>query len=177
MNIFTSWKQVILREICDDISYGFTASASNDIVGPKFLRITDIVPELIDWDSVPHCEIEPQKSDKYLLKAGDIVIARTGATTGYAKRINKTVDAVFASYLVRIRVKPEHDNRFVGLIVQSDDYKRFIHANLGGAAQPQANAQILTSYPIKLPPLSVKLFPVGNNEKCKVTLKLSENFL
>jgi type I restriction enzyme S subunit len=35
----------------------------------------------------------------------------------------------------------------IGLLVESDDYKRFITANLGGAAQPQANAQVLSSIP------------------------------
>ncbi len=38
-------------------------------------------------------------------------------------------------------------------MVESDDYKRFIKANISGAAQPQANAQVLTSFPLFLPPL------------------------
>lgn len=38
------WKQVILRDICERIDYGYTASAKVKPVGPKFLRITDIVP-------------------------------------------------------------------------------------------------------------------------------------
>ena len=35
--------------------------------------------------------------------------------------------------------------------MESDDYKLFIKRNLGGAAQPQANAQILGSYKIAIP--------------------------
>ena len=77
------WDRVILREICDSVKYGYTASASSEPVGPKFLRITDIVPDRIDWKSVPHCEISEKKLGKYLLHKNDIVIARTGATTGY----------------------------------------------------------------------------------------------
>jgi type I restriction enzyme S subunit len=57
---------------------------------------------------------------------------------------------------VRLRVKPEHSNHMIGLLVESDDYKRFIKANLGGAAQPQANAQVLTSIPIAIPPPQVQ---------------------
>ena len=149
----STWKQVPLRNICERIDYGYTASAQQDPVGPKFLRITDIVPNLIDWASVPYCEVSGANEQKYHLQEGDIVIARTGATTGYAKRVRNHPSSVFASYLVRIRVKPEHDDRYVGLVVESDEYKRFIKANLGGAAQPQANAQVLTSFPILLPPL------------------------
>ena len=87
------------------------------------------------------------------MEKDDIVIARTGATTGYAKQIKTDHQAVFASYLVRIRINPKYDSRYVGFVVESNEYKRFIQLNLGGAAQPQANAQVLTSFPIPLPPL------------------------
>ena len=147
------WNRVILREICDLVNYGYTASANPEPIGPKFLRITDIVPNRIDWTSVPHCKIDDEKLSKYRLKENDIVIARTGATTGYAKRIRTDHKAVFASYLVRIRVNSNYDSQYVGFVIESDEYKKFIQLNLGGAAQPQANAQVLTSFPIPLPPL------------------------
>lgn len=147
------WKRVILREICDLVNYGYTDSAKLEPIGPKFLRITDIVPDRIDWSSVPYCKINKRNLGKYLLEKDDIVIARTGATTGYAKRIRTDHKTVFASYLVRIRINPKYDSQYVGFIVESDEYKRFIQLNLGGAAQPQANAQVLTSFPIPLPPL------------------------
>lgn len=147
------WDSVILREICDLVNYGYTASANPEPIGPKFLRITDIVPSRIDWSAVPHCEISEKNLSKYLLKKNDIVIARTGATTGYAKIIRADYQAVFASYLVRIRVNPKYDSRYVGFVIESDEYKRFIQLNIGGAAQPQANAQVLTSFPIPLPPI------------------------
>ena len=150
------WNRVILREICDLVNYGYTASAKPEPIGPKFLRITDIVPNRIDWTSVPHCKIDDEKFGKYQLKENDIVIARTGATTGYAKRIRVDHQAVFASYLVRIRINPNYDSRYVGFVVESDEYKRFIQLNLGGAAQPNANAQVLTSFPISLPPLTTQ---------------------
>ena len=93
---------------------------------------------------------------KYRLEKDDIVIARTGATTGYAKRIRDDYKAVFASYLVRVRVNPKYDSQYVGFVVESDEYKQFIQLNLGGTAQPQANAQVLTSFPILLPPLDTQ---------------------
>ena len=72
----SGWKTVTLKEISKNIQYGYTASASGELVGPKFLRITDIVPALISWNSVPYCEIEKKDLEKYLLHDGDIVIAR-----------------------------------------------------------------------------------------------------
>jgi type I restriction enzyme S subunit len=147
------WEVKKLRDICQRVDYGYTASANKEPVGPRFLRITDIVPSVIDWASVPYCELDGDGIDKYQLQAGDIVIARTGATTGYAKRLNKRhPESVFASYLVRIRVQPGNSSHLFGVAIESDDYKQFIKTNLSGSAQPQANAQVLTSLPIVLPP-------------------------
>ena len=158
------WDCVILREICDLVNYGYTASAKPEPIGPKFLRITDIVPNHIDWSTVPYCKISKKNLSKYLLKKSEIVIARTGATTGYAKRIRTNHKTVFASYLVRIRVNPKYDSQYVGFVVESEEYKRFIQQNIGGAAQPQANAQVLTSFPIPQPPLTTQ---------CKIAAILS----
>ena len=148
-----AYPTVSLRDVCESVEYGFTASATKDSVGPRFLRITDIVPEQLDWEGVPFCKIESKKLAKYLLRTGDIVIARTGATTGWAKFIKNPPDAIFASYLIRIRPAPTVDPRFIGFVVESSVYKEFIQQHMGGAAQPNANAQILTSYKIPLPPL------------------------
>ncbi len=141
-----------LAELCTAIQYGYTASASHDAVGPKFLRITDIVPDILDWESVPYCTISDDDKKKYWLSDGDIVIARTGATTGYAKQIFNPPEAVFASYLIRLRINEElADPRFIGLLVQSSGYKKFVQSHWGGAAQPNANARTLTGYKLLLP--------------------------
>jgi len=148
------WEVNLLRDICERVNYGYTASAQEEPVGPKFLRITDIVPYLIDWDSVTYCNIEEKDLPKSELKEADIFVARTGSTTGTAKRLHRRhPQTVFASYLVRLRVSAEYSNYYLSLIIESDVYKRFIKANLGGAAQPQANAQALTSFPMVVPPI------------------------
>lgn len=82
------WEVKRLSEIVNT-QYGYTASAESDEVGPKFLRITDIAQQKLTWDDVPYCKIGKNDILKYLIEPGDILIARTGATVGYAKRINK----------------------------------------------------------------------------------------
>jgi len=78
----SEWLEYKLADLCDSIDYGFTTSAKDEPVGPKFLRITDIVSGHIDWDNVPYCESDQANTKKYLLYDNDIVIARTGASTG-----------------------------------------------------------------------------------------------
>jgi type I restriction enzyme, S subunit len=146
------WERNPLSELCESIDYGYTASAEDQDVGPKFLRITDIVPEYIDWSAVPHCQIKEDRLERFRLLEGDIVIARTGATVGYAKRINKRQpDAVFASYLVRLRLKADVDSLMVGIFVESEDYKKYVQSRVGGAAQPNANAKVLSGVGMLLP--------------------------
>lgn len=151
------WERKTLANICDSIDYGYTASASDHNVGPRLLRITDIVPDNIDWSTVPYCEIEDARLEKFGLREGDIVIARTGATVGYAKRLHKRhPDAVFASYLVRLRTRPGVSNLMVGVFVESNDYKSYVLSRVGGAAQPNANAKVLAGAEILVPPQRVQ---------------------
>jgi type I restriction enzyme, S subunit len=150
------WTATSIADVSESVSYGYTASAVREEVGPRFLRITDIAHDLIDWASVPFCEMPENKVTQYLLKDGDTVVARTGATTGYAKRLNKLhPKTVFASYLVRVRAKPGVSNRMLGILMESDEYKKFVKTNIGGAAQPQANAVVLSSMRFALPPQSI----------------------
>ena len=146
-----------LADVAESIHYGYTASASREPIGPKFLRITDIVAPQIDWETVPHCKIEENAMGKYRLRPGDIVIARTGATVGHAKLIRDDRFSVFASYLVRIRIDTaKADPGYVGRVVESSFYKRFVLSNVGGAAQPNANARVLSSFRLPIPPQTLQ---------------------
>ncbi|MFA4852563.1 MAG: restriction endonuclease subunit S [Bacteroidales bacterium] len=150
----TDWKEIELREICSNISYGYTASANIAPVGPKFLRITDISKGRINWETVPYCKISIKDSVKYKLEIGDIVIARTGATTGYNTIIKNEVDAVFASYLIRYKVDKEiAEPFFVGYVLQSNRFQDYVDAIAGGSAQPGANAQQFADFEFLLPTL------------------------
>ena len=148
---------VFLRDVAEFVQYGYTASASDAEVGPKFLRITDIVGPRIDWDSVPYCRVDDANLARFSLAPGDVVIARTGATVGYAKLIRHAKLSVFASYLVRIRVDPTvAEAGYIGRLVESDTYKRFVLSHVGGAAQPNASAKVLTSFRFRLPDISIQ---------------------
>jgi len=132
--------------------YGYTETASSEIIGPKFLRITDIAQKNIDWKNVPYCKISDSEFEKYRLKPGDIVVARTGATAGYGKRLHKNFpDCVFASFLVRLIPNELKWNLFLGLTVDSPEYRDYVLSNAEGSAQPQANATLLASFEINKP--------------------------
>ncbi len=150
----SKWPAYRLADLCDSIDYGYTASAKESPVGPRFLRITDIVPGHINWQSVPHCEIETADAAGYRLHHGDVVIARTGATTGVSAYIANPPDAVFASYLVRLKVGSKADARFIAYFLKSEDFWDYMRGVLGDkSAQPNASARTMTQVKLHLPPL------------------------
>lgn len=140
-----------LKDVCS-MQYGYTETATLDNVGPKFLRITDIAQSYIDWNTVPYCKISDQDYNKYVLREGDVVVARTGATVGASKMMyGRIPDSVFASFLVRIKPLDEEYKYYFGLAITSSDFLDFVQTNAGGSAQPQANPPLLGEYELPIP--------------------------
>jgi type I restriction enzyme S subunit len=146
------WIECSLADACSSIDYGLTASASDREAGPRFLRITDIVTGHIDWSAVPHVAADEATASKYRLHDGDVVLARTGASTGASAYVQKPPPAVFASYLVRLKAKPQFDARFLAYYLRSEDFWTFIRGVLGDkSAQPNASASTMTKAPLRAP--------------------------
>lgn len=134
------------------MQYGYTETATTEPVGPKFLRITDIAQNYIDWNGVPYCPISEENHKKYVLSEGDVVVARTGATVGYAKMVGRNIpDSVFASFLVRIRPIDVEYRYYFGLAITSAEFLDFVQTNAGGSAQPQANPPLLGEFELSIP--------------------------
>ena len=149
------WKTMPLGEFAESVDYGVTASAAEQPIGPKFLRITDIQDGAVDWESVPWCECDTRSASDARLKAGDIVFARTGATTGKSFLIRECpTDAVFASYLIRVRVGAAAEPGFVSHFFQTENYWAQVAKGARGVAQPGVNATTLKALVIPLPPLA-----------------------
>jgi len=145
------WKIKAISEFCEAPQYGYTESATRDAVGPKFLRITDIQEGNVEWATVPYCRCE--KPDKYLLQANDLVFARTGATTGKSYVIKECPIAVFASYLIRLRVRDSVSIDYLYRYFQSPDYWMQIADEKKGTGQPNLNGSKLAALNIPIAPL------------------------
>jgi len=158
-------RSVRVREVAESIQYGHTASAIVREEGPRFLRITDIQNGAVDWDSVPSCDIVAEEVPKYKLSEGDLVFARTGATTGKSFLIRECPDAVFASYLIRVRASKEVDPRYLALFFQSPDYWQQIERGKRGIGQPNVNGKVLGEIELPLPSLAAQRAAVAEIEK------------
>jgi type I restriction enzyme S subunit len=149
------WTWCFLGNLCVDVHYGFTASARPELRKTRLLRITDIQNDRVEWDSVPGCEIEDEKIAQYALRDGDLLIARTGGTIGKTYLVhNPTVQAVFASYLIRALPVLSSVSPYLKLYAGTSLYWRQLYAGAAGTGQPNVNATTLKALLIPLPPLA-----------------------
>jgi type I restriction enzyme S subunit len=146
------WKIGAVSEICHKPEYGYTQSATDKQIGPKFLRITDIQDGKVEWDNVPFCLCPESFIDRYKLEVGDILFARTGATTGKSYIIGECPEAVFASYLIRIKTKEEIRPEYLYYFFNSKFYWDQVKKKIGGSAQGGMNASLLSEIKVHFPP-------------------------
>jgi type I restriction enzyme S subunit len=147
------WRVVRLGEVVERPQYGYTASANQEKIGPKLLRITDIQDDTVYWPTVPFCYIERKNLEKYLLKRGDILVARIGATTGKTYLVNECPLSVFASYLIRLRTTSDLLPEYLYFFTHTSQYWAQINAVKGGRLKQGINIPVLTALLIPLPPL------------------------
>ena len=146
-------ESVSIRQLCARIDYGLSTSGTKD--GPaRFLRITDIQNSYVDWRTVPFCDASASEVQKYSLATGDVVVARTGASTGRSLWVTVDEPSVFASYLVRFRVGPRIASRYLGYVLNSEPWFRHVASHAyGKSAQPNMSAAAMAEFVILLPPL------------------------
>lgn len=145
--LFQEFSIVELSELAESPQYGLTASATSELGGPKFVRITDLKDGGINWETVPFCRCDD--AQKYTLETDDILFARTGATTGKTHLVKEARNAVFASYLIRLRPNKEVSANYLYSFFQSDLYWSQILEEKKGSAQPNVNGKKLVT--IRLP--------------------------
>jgi type I restriction enzyme S subunit len=134
-------KTVPLKSLIESTQYGYNASAL--LSGKnKFLRISDITDGKVDWETVPFCDCDSE--DTYLLYKNDLLIARTGGTTGKSFLIiDPPAHSIYAGYLIRIRANKDADPLFLNLFLNSYVYWSQIVSLNEGEFRPSANATTL----------------------------------
>ena len=180
---------VRFKDVTLSTQYGYTADETSKTEGTyKYLRITDIVPYFVNFNTVPFCTIPPSKVEQYLVNEGDILIARTGATTGYNYVVQKGVkNTVYASYLIRFNVdKTKVLPSYMKYVLKSNYYYGFINNYIGGSAQPGMNARVFGRFniPNNSLPIQRRIASIlsaydnlieNNNKRIRLLEQMAEN--
>lgn len=163
-DIPSNWKWTLVKNITNNIQYGYTASAIEE-GNVRFLRITDIQGENINWQSVPFCNIDQNIKENYILHKNDIIVARTGGTVGKSFMINEIENCVFASYLIRL-VPSNIYPKYLKYYMNTSYYWKQIWNNAKGMAQPGVNSKTLANMLITVPPFEQQKKIVEKIEEC-----------
>ncbi len=161
--LLDKYDETTLQNYLVSTQYGYTASALEK-GNHKLVRITDINNGTVEWENVPFCDCDSE--EKYLLKENDILIARTGGTTGKSFLVKDVPEnAVFASYLIRLRLKDGVDFEFINKFLNSYVFWSQIVEMKSGSAMPNVNAEKLKTLRI----------PKCDNKVQQEVLKLFNN--
>ena len=155
------WEWSRMSSLSNVIHYGYTASAS--VTGnARLLRITDIQNGRVNWKDVPFCSIEEDKIPNYRLDKDDIVIARTGGTVGKSFLIPEvSISAVFASYLIRIKLVKGLEMSYIAAYLDSPCYWQQLIDATSGTGQPNVNGQSLSRLLVPIPPVPEQIRIAG----------------
>ncbi len=149
-------KRVLLKDLClpNQIGkYGIPASAEKYSIDKiRYLRISDID----DYGNLKNDDLKSVSSkdiDKYLLKEGDLVVARTGNSTGRTYyHENKNGKLAFAGFLIKYGLDPSKLNpKYLKYYTISGEYKKWVENLSVGSTRGNINAHTFEDCPICLP--------------------------
>ena len=149
-----AWEQRKLGEVAEHFEYGLNASAKDFDGNHKYIRITDIDDNLrvFDESGLTSPDIDFDDADSYLLKQGDILFARTGASVGKSYIHRNDNDLVyFAGFLIRTRLLDDYSSEFIFQNTLTEKYNAFIKIMSQRSGQPGVNAQEYASYFLSIP--------------------------
>ena len=114
----------------------------------KYIRITDIDEASSQYLYDDVVSPDGELGDSYLVKENDILLARTGASTGksYLYR-NSDGKLYFAGFLIRANIY-KHNSYFVFSQLHTHRYKKWISVMSARSGQPGINSQEYASFPL-----------------------------
>mgnify|MGYP000106709954 CR=1 FL=1 len=142
------WKKCKFGDIATGFDYGMNAAAKPFDGENKYIRITDIDEASSQYLYDDVVSPDGELGDSYLVKENDILLARTGASTGksYLYR-NSDGKLYFAGFLICANIY-KHNSYFVFSQLHTHRYKKWISVMSARSGQPGINSQEYASFPL-----------------------------
>ena len=142
------WEKCKLGDIATGFDYGMNAAAKPFDGENKYIRITDIdeaSSTYIDKDIVSP---DGTLTENYLVNDRDILLARTGASTGKSYLYRKSDGKLYyAGFLIRANVT-KHNPYFVFSQLHTHRYWNWVSIMSARSGQPGINSQEYSSFPV-----------------------------
>ena len=145
------WEEKTLGEISSKVLYGIGSSAIVYDGVNKYLRITDIDESSRTFIPNPLTSPSGDIEEKYKLVAGDLVFARTGASTGKSYLYNeKDGNLIYAGFLIKFHINKANPY-FVYINTFKEQYYKWVQIMSMRSGQPGINAEEYKLLPLFLP--------------------------
>lgn len=142
------WGKTTFGNIATGFDYGMNAAAKSYDGENKYIRITDIDESSSTYDDTDIVSPDGTLSDNYLVKERDILLARTGASTGKTYLYRKSDGKLYyAGFLIRANVTT-HNPYFVFSQLHTHRYWRWVSIMSARSGQPGINSQEYSSFPV-----------------------------
>ena len=147
-----AWSAEYFDDVATGFEYGLNAAAVDFDGVHKYLRITDIDDTSHKFIGSPVVSPAGEIDEKYRVRPNDILLARTGASTGKSYLYDSSDgELYFAGFLIRASVKPEYDARFVFYSTCTPPYRRWVNMISMRSGQPGINADEYSRYNLNIP--------------------------
>lgn len=151
------WPVVALGQVTESQIYGSSAKAGTDPGGVPILRMGNIRDGALDFGELKYLPADHPDVEKCRLQRGDLLFNRTNSPELVGKSAVFKTGAdptVFASYLIRVRLSPECDPDWAGLVINSHLGRRYVASvRTQQVGQANVNGTKLAAMPIPLPAL------------------------
>ncbi|MBW4755531.1 restriction endonuclease subunit S [Prevotella melaninogenica] len=142
------WEKTTFGNIATGFDYGMNAAAKSYDGENKYIRITDINESSSTYDDKDIVSPDGTLSDNYQVKERDILLARTGASTGKTYLYRKSDGKLYyAGFLIRANVTT-HNPYFVFSQLHTHRYWRWVSIMSARSGQPGINSQEYSSFPV-----------------------------
>ena len=147
------WKKQTLFDISENVSYGMNAAATEYDGIHKYIRITDIDVNTGEFKPDPLTSPLGAIDEKFKLKQGDIVFARTGASVGKSHLYNPKDGALyFAGFLIKFSITKANPF-FIYSLTLKEAYNKWVHIYSMRSGQPGLNAEEYKALKLNIPTL------------------------
>jgi len=148
-----SWKQMIFKEACKEITVGFVGKMANQYreEGIPFLRSLNVRPFRFEPKNLQFISPEFHRQIlKSRLRPGDVVVVRTGAP-GQCCVIPDEIEEANCSDLVIVRPKETLLPGYACIFINSSQSQEFVRSEIVGVAQSHFNVGSMKITPLNLP--------------------------
>lgn len=126
--------------------------------GTRIVRITDLDSAgQLDFSAMPRLVVSEPDRTRYVLRPGDVIFARSGATVGKtALSMPGDPPAIPGAYFIRLRFKPAIRPLFARQVLASERVQQVIASRSRQSAQQNFSGPGIRELPLPVPPAQLQ---------------------